>query len=98
MSISFNAGYNYDAYLQYDRFGAVIQIQNVPIYYDNYGRISQVGSININYYNGRLARLGGMQIYYNNYGSYAYYRGYINTYNRNYVYHPYHNYLQTGMD
>ncbi len=93
VNISFNAGYNYDAYVQYDRFGAVIQIENTPIYYDYYGRISQVGTININYSNGRLVRLGGMNVYYNNYGNYAYYRGYVNRYNRNYAYHPYHNYL-----
>ena len=39
INITFNTGYNYDAYVQYDRFGAVIQIQNTPIYYDYYGRI-----------------------------------------------------------
>lgn len=93
INISFNSGYNYDAYVQYDRYGAVIQIENVPVYYDYYGRVTQVGNININYNNNRLVSLGGMRIYYNNYGTYAYYRGYINAYNRYYVYHPYHNYF-----
>jgi hypothetical protein len=89
MNISFNAGYNYNAYVQYDRFGAVIQIENIPVFYDYYGRVTQIGSIQINYNNGRLIRLGGMNVYYNNYGAYAYHRGYINTYNRVYVYNPY---------
>lgn len=93
INISFNAGYNYDAYVQYDRYGAVIQIENVPVYYDYYGRVTQVGNININYNNGRLVRLGGMHVYYNSYGAYAYNSGYINHYNRYYVYHPYHNYF-----
>lgn len=39
MSVTFNSGYNYDAYVQYDMYGAVIQIENVPIYYDDFGRI-----------------------------------------------------------
>ena len=44
VSISYNAGYNYDAYVQYDDYGAIIQIEDVPIYYDYYGRISKVGN------------------------------------------------------
>jgi len=93
INISYNSGYNYDAYVQYDDFGAIIQIENIPIYYDYYGRVERVGNININYNNGRLARLGGLRVYYDNYGSYSHYSGYINIYNRNYVYHPYHNYF-----
>ena len=93
VNISFNSGYNYDAYVQYDDFGAIVQIENVPIYYDYYGRVNRIGGINI-YYNGnRLARLGGLRIYYDHYGNYSHYRGYINRYNRYYVYHPYHNYF-----
>jgi len=93
INISFNAGYNYDTYLQYDRYGAIIQIQNTPVYYDHYGRVSQVGNIHIKYDNGNIVRLGGLRIYYNNnnFKKYAYYSGYINHYNRYYVYHPYHN-------
>ena len=88
VNISFNTGYNYNAYVQYDQFGAVVQIQNVPVFYDYYGRVTQIGSIQINYSNGMLVRLGGMNVYYNNYGAYAYHRGYINTYNRAYGYNP----------
>ena len=39
VNISYNSGYNYDIYVQYDDYGAVIQIEDIPIYYDNYGRI-----------------------------------------------------------
>jgi hypothetical protein len=93
LNISFNSGYNYDAYVQYDDFGAVIQVENVPIYYDYYGRVTQIGNVNINYRNGRLVRLGGLRVFYNNYGYYTHYSGYVNRYNRYYAYHPYHNYF-----
>ena len=36
VGISFNSGYSYDAYVQYDDFGAVVQIENVPIFYASY--------------------------------------------------------------
>ena len=36
VNISYNSGYDYNAYVQYDEFGAIIQIENVPIYYDYY--------------------------------------------------------------
>jgi hypothetical protein len=91
VNISFNAGYNYNAYVQYDRFGAVIQIMNTPIYYDYYGRVTQIGNVDIQYNQNRLIRLGNMRVYYNNYGQYAYYSGYINNYNRYYTYNSYHN-------
>lgn len=90
VNISFNAGYNYNAFVQYDDFGAVIQIKNTPVYYDYYGRVTRIGNLNVQYHNGQLIRLGNMQVYYNH-GRYAYYRGYINPYNRYYVYQPAHN-------
>lgn len=93
VNISFNAGYNYDAYVQYDNYGAVIQIQSTPIYYDYYGRVNQIGTIYINYNNGRVTQLGSMNVYYNRYGTYSHYRGYINKYNRHYVYNPCFDYL-----
>ena len=93
INISFNAGYNYDAYVQYDNYGAIIQIENIPIYYDYYGKVDRIGNINLYYNYGRLTRLGGMYVHYDNYGYYTHYSGYINRYNRNYVYHPYHNYF-----
>ncbi len=92
-STSFNTGYSYDAYVQYDDYGAVIQIENVPIYYDYYGRIIQAGNVRINYnHHGYVTRVGGLHIYYNHYNRYAYSSGYINSYNRYYVYRPWHDY------
>ena len=93
VNISYNSGYNYNAYVQYDDYGAIIQIENVPIYYDYYGRITQVGNVNVNYFNNRLARIGGLQVYYNTYGHYSHYAGYINQYNRYYVFNPFHNFF-----
>lgn len=89
MNISFNAGYNYDAYVQYDMYGAVIQVEEVPIFYDYYGRIIQAGSVHIQYNDHRLVRIGGLYIHYNG-GYYSHYTGYINAYNKRYVYHPWH--------
>jgi hypothetical protein len=92
-SITFNSGYNYDPYVQYDDFGAVIQVENVPIYYDYYGRVSQIGNIDIWYGNGRLNRIGGLHLYYNRGGVFTHYSGYVNVYNRHYVFRPYHRYF-----
>ncbi|MDM9631857.1 hypothetical protein [Robiginitalea aurantiaca] len=92
-AISFNAGYNYNPYVQYDDFGAVIQISQLPVYYDYYGRVNRIGNIHMTYRNGRLYRLGGMRIYYNGFGYYNYHLGYINPYNRVYVYQPFHSYF-----
>jgi hypothetical protein len=93
VSISFNSGYDYDPYVQYDTYGAVVQIEGTPIYYDNYGRINRAGSINIHYNSGRLNRIGNLNVFYNSYGRYSHCDGYINNFNRNYVYHPYHNWF-----
>ena len=96
VNISYNSGYNYDAYVQYDNYGAVIQIGDVPVYYDNWGRIIQAGNVYLNYYDNRLVRVGGLSIYYRG-NAFAYTRGYVNNYNTNvypgyygdYFYRPY---------
>ena len=75
VGISFNTGFDYDPYVQYDEYGAVIQIENTPLYYDNYGRISQAGDVNIFYRNNRISRVGGLQIFYNNFGAFSHYTG-----------------------
>ncbi len=93
ISISYNSGYNYDAYVQYDDYGAIVQIENVPIYYDYYGRVKQIGRVKLNYYNHRLSRIGGLGIYYNPYGYYSHHTGFINSYNLAYNYHPYHSHF-----
>lgn len=91
-NINYNSGYNYDAYVQYDDYGAIIQIEEVPIYYDEYGRIIQAGNTEIRYQNRRIVRVGGLHIYYNNYGYFSHYSGYINYWTPYYVYRPWHSY------
>ncbi|HET8738022.1 MAG TPA: hypothetical protein VFM69_15635 [Pricia sp.] len=88
--VTFNTGYDYSPYAQYDDYGAVIQVENVPIFYDYYGRVSQIGDVNINYRNNRVRRIGGLHVYYNHRGFYDYHTGYINVFNRHYIYRPFH--------
>ena len=88
--ITFNSGFDYSPYAQYDDYGAVIQVENTPIYYDHYGRVDLIGNIDIAYRNGRVFRMGGMNVFYNNRGFYDYHTGFINVYNRHYVYRPFH--------
>ncbi|GAB1857917.1 hypothetical protein MHTCC0001_27540 [Flavobacteriaceae bacterium MHTCC 0001] len=90
-NISFNTGYNYNAFVQYDEFGAIIQIENTPIFYDYYGRIAQAGNINIHYNSfGRISRVGGLYVHYNRFNRFSHYTGFINVYNRSYVHRPWH--------
>ncbi len=89
IDFSFNTGHNYDAYVQHDEYGAVIQIENTPIFYDYYGRVNRIGNIHIDYnYNNLVSRIGNMRIGYNRYGEFRYSNGIINNYNVNYVYIP----------
>lgn len=89
-ALSFNSGFNYNPYVQYDSFGAIIQIENTPIFYDFYGRVNQVGTIVINYNGlGRVHRIGGLNIHYRN-NVFWRYDGFINSYNRAYVWRPWH--------
>ncbi len=90
VNISYNSGYDYDMYVQYDNYGAVIQVEEIPIYYDRYGRISQAGDVDIRYSNRRIVRVGGLYVHYNNYGYYSHCTGYINPFNHYYVYRPWH--------
>lgn len=92
-AITFNSGFNYNPYVQYDDFGAVIQIAQLPVFYDYYGRVNRIGNVYMTYRNGRLNRLGGMRIFYNGMGYYNYHVGYINPFNRVYVYQPFHRYF-----
>jgi len=90
-NISYNAGYNYDLYVQYDDYGAVIQIEDVPVYYDYYGRIIQAGNVYINYNShGNIVRVGNMHVRYNRFNQPTRYIGSINQYNSHYVYQPWH--------
>ena len=90
---SFNHGYNYDAFVQYDDFGAVVQIENVPIYYDFYGRIIQAGRVPISYNSfGMVDRIGNLYLHYNRHHHLQGYSGFINSYNRGYDFKPWHRY------
>ena len=94
VNISFNSGYDYDPYVQYDDYGAVVQIEDIPIFYDYYGRIIQAGDVYINYNRfNRVSRIGGLYIHYNNYGNFLNCSGFINSFNRYYVYQPFHAYF-----
>ncbi len=92
-NVTFNSGFDYSPFAQYDDYGAVIQVENVPIYYDFYGRVSNIGRVDIGYRNGRVRRLGNMFVYYNRRGFYDYHTGFINIYNRNYFYRPFHSFF-----
>jgi len=92
VGVTFNSGRDYNAYVQYDDYGAILQVESVPVYYDDYGRVAQIGDINVTYRNGRVRRVGGLVAYYNG-TVFSHYTGYINRYNRSYVYTPYHRYF-----
>lgn len=90
VNISFNGGFNYDAYVQYDSYGAVIQIENVPVFYDEFGRIAQAGNVEIRYNDRRIVRIGGMRIFYNNFGYFSHFNGFISPWYTAYVFRPWH--------
>lgn len=90
---SFNSGYNYGPFVQYDDYGAVIQIENVPVYYDYYGRIIQAGRVQIRYNAfGYVNRIGNMFVQYDPYNHFNHTSGRINSRNTHYVYRPWHDY------
>ena len=90
---SFNSGYDYSPYLQYDDYGAVIQVENVPVYYDYYGRVSQIGDVAVNYRNRRVCQVGGLFVQYNHYGYYVGHTGFINMWNPYYTHRPHYSYF-----
>lgn len=90
---SFNSGYDYSPYVQYDDYGAVIQVENVPVYYDYYGRVSQIGDVMVNYRNRRVCQVGGLFVHYNHLGHYVSHTGFINMWNPYFVYRPYYTYF-----
>ncbi len=91
INYSFNSGYNYGPFIQYDDYGAVIQIENVPVYYDHYGRLIQAGRVRIGYNHlGMVDRIGNMFLHYNFYNQLTHTSGFINSRNASYVYRPWH--------
>lgn len=98
VSVSYNSGYNYDPFVQYDDFGAVIQVENVPVYYDFYGRIIQAGRVQLSYNHfGMLTRVGNLFLHYSHRNHFTHYTGFINRYNPYYVYRPWHGYYSRPM-
>lgn len=93
VGVTFNSGYDYNPFVQYDDYGAVIQVENVPLYYDYYGRVNRIGGVRVWYRDNRVYRIGGMHVYYTPRGLYDYHVGYINAYNPYYVYRPWHRYF-----
>lgn len=89
---SFNGGYDYDVYLQFDRFGAVIQVESVPIYYDYYGRIIQAGNVVLRYSGDYVTQIGNMHVIYKKGGVYMASSGYVNSYNQHLSPQPWHPY------
>ncbi len=90
VAFSFNTGFNYNPWVQYDSFGAVIQVENTPIFYDAWGRVAQIGNIIINYNGiGRVARIGGLNLFWNG-NVFLRHTGFINRFNRFYVHRPWH--------
>ncbi|AFU67860.1 hypothetical protein P700755_000881 [Psychroflexus torquis ATCC 700755] len=97
LQVSFNTGYNYNRFVQYDSYGAVIQIEETPVFYDSYGRVIQIGEVLINYRGGYINHIGNMNVFYSRPGIIDYYSGYINVYNRNYIYQPWHNFYSVPL-
>ncbi len=97
VDISFNNGYNYSHFVQYDDYGAVVQIENTPIWYDYYGRVSQIGSIQVFYNANRIRRIGGLYVHYNPYGYYSHCSGTINVYNSYVVYRPFRRFFKRPL-
>ena len=94
VNFSFNTGFDYNPFVQYDTFGAVIQIENTPVFYDFYGRVSQIGNIFINYNGfGRVNRIGGLNLFWNN-NVFLRHTGFINGFNRGYVFRPWHRFYR----
>jgi hypothetical protein len=92
VQVSFNTGYDYNRFVQYDTYGAVIQIEQIPVFYDSYGRVNQIGNVTIFYNNGFINRIGNLNVFYSRPGIIDHHNGYINSFNRYYVYQPWHNY------
>jgi len=94
-NISFNLGYDYRPYLQYDNYGAVVQIENTPVHYDYYGRISRVGCINIGYNNlGYISRVGNLGLFYNRYNQFSHCSGNISLSYTRYSPRPWHRFYR----
>ena len=57
-------------FVKYDRWGNIHKVGRSYLNYNRFGQVNQIGSVSLRYRNGRLVRVGDMQIVYNR-------RGYI---------------------
>lgn len=92
VTASFNGGQDYEAFVQYDDYGAIVQVEEIPIFYDEFGRITQAGNVDIRYRNRRIVNVGGLFVHYNNFGVFSHHTGFINAFNPFYVYRPWHSF------
>jgi len=90
VNVSFNSGYNYNPFVQYDDFGAVVQVENIGIWYDHFGRVTQIGNVPINYRNRRLSYVGGLHVFYNHHGVFSHTSGFINRWNPHFAHRPFY--------
>lgn len=85
INISFNSGHNYKTYIERNRYGDIIAIDNTNIYYDYNGKVNQIGSVCISYNRyGDLLTIGNLNIHQNRYANNYSCTGYINQNNRQY--------------
>ena len=67
-SVSSRPYNDYSVRIEHDHLGRVRRIGNVFINYDGFGRIKRAGSIYMRYRHHRLAKIGGLRIFYNHLG------------------------------
>jgi len=61
-------GHNRRAFISYDRFGRIRNIDNIYISYDHYGRVKRIGSVIMSYYYNKLEQVGRLRLQYNRWG------------------------------
>ncbi|NJB82588.1 hypothetical protein [Wenyingzhuangia aestuarii] len=85
VNVSFNSGRNYAPYIQRNRYGDIVRIDNTSIYYDYNGRVNRVGSVAIRYNrSGYVQAIGNLNIQYTNYGRNYVCTGSVNRINYHY--------------
>ena len=76
--------------IEKDRYGNIYRIENIFIDYNRFGKVSRIGSVDIFYNQGRIHRMGFLNIVYHPMNRIQYI-GYINDYHRHYTYNKYYN-------
>ena len=65
------------SYVSYDNYGNVTKVGRNYINYNRNCDVNQIGNITLRYRNGRLVRVGNLNIFYNRYGKIAYTEGHV---------------------